>query len=78
MGVSFQTRPVSRSIIGVGTYPAPAQGVILILTLLGILFPLMKGLDPHLPPAAVAYQMARVAAARQLPLRFRLPNAAPR
>jgi len=26
-----------------------------------------SGLDPHLPPAAVAYQMPRVAAARQIP-----------
>jgi K+-transporting ATPase ATPase C chain len=26
-----------------------------------------SGLDPHLPPAAVAYQIARVAAARQVP-----------
>ena len=32
-----------QSIIGVGTYPAPAQGVILILTLLGTLFPLIVG-----------------------------------
>ncbi len=26
-----------------------------------------SGLDPHLPPAAIAYQLARVAAARNLP-----------
>ena len=27
-----------------------------------------SGLDPHLPPAAIAYQLARVAAARNLPV----------
>jgi K+-transporting ATPase ATPase C chain len=27
-----------------------------------------SGLDPHLPPAAIAYQLARVAAARNLPM----------
>ncbi|MNL64272.1 Potassium-transporting ATPase C chain [compost metagenome] len=27
-----------------------------------------SGLDPHLPPAAIAYQLARVAAARHLPV----------
>lgn len=27
-----------------------------------------SGLDPHLPPSAIAYQLARVAAARNLPL----------
>ena len=27
-----------------------------------------RGLDPHLPPAAIAYQLARVAAARNVPV----------
>lgn len=27
-----------------------------------------SGLDPHLPPAAINYQLARVAAARNLPV----------
>ena len=27
-----------------------------------------SGLDPHLPPAAIRYQLARVAAARNLPV----------
>jgi len=27
-----------------------------------------SGLDPHLPPAAIAYQLARVAAARNVPV----------
>ncbi|MCY1356857.1 Potassium-transporting ATPase KdpC subunit [compost metagenome] len=27
-----------------------------------------SGLDPHLPPAAIAYQLARVATARNLPV----------
>jgi K+-transporting ATPase ATPase C chain len=27
-----------------------------------------SGLDPHLPPAAIVYQLARVAAARNLPV----------
>lgn len=42
----------------------PAQGPVplALLTTSG------SGLDPQLPPAAVAYQLARVAAARQLPL----------
>ncbi|MHC8408164.1 potassium-transporting ATPase subunit KdpC [Pseudomonas sp. TMB3-21] len=42
----------------------PAQGPVplALLTTSG------SGLDPHLPPAAIAYQLARVAAARNLPM----------
>ncbi len=42
----------------------PAQGPVplALLTTSG------SGLDPHLPPAAIAYQLARVAAARNLPV----------
>jgi K+-transporting ATPase ATPase C chain len=42
----------------------PSQGPVP----LALLTTSASGLDPHLPPAAIAYQLARVAAARNLPV----------
>ncbi|MCJ8202798.1 potassium-transporting ATPase subunit KdpC [Pseudomonas sp. RGM2987] len=54
----------TRVIDDAGKLQVPGQGPVplALLTTSG------SGLDPHLPPAAIAYQLARVAAARNLPV----------
>ncbi|MGN8273964.1 potassium-transporting ATPase subunit KdpC [Pseudomonas sp. SMN5] len=54
----------TRVIDDAGKLQVPGQGPVplALLTTSG------SGLDPHLPPAAIAYQLARVAAARHLPV----------
>lgn len=53
----------SRVIEDAQKLQVPGQGPVP----LALLTTSASGLDPHLPPAAIAYQLARVAAARNLP-----------
>jgi K+-transporting ATPase ATPase C chain len=54
----------ARVIDDAGKLQVPGQGPVP----LALLSTSGSGLDPHLPPAAIAYQLARVAAARNLPV----------
>lgn len=54
----------ARVIDDAGKLQVPGQGPVP----LALLSTSGSGLDPHLPPAAIAYQLARVAAARKLSL----------
>ncbi|WP_434601413.1 potassium-transporting ATPase subunit KdpC [Pseudomonas sp. Z4-7] len=54
----------ARVIDDAGRLQVPGQGPVP----LALLSTSGSGLDPHLPPAAIAYQLARVAAARNLPV----------
>ncbi|WP_434572774.1 potassium-transporting ATPase subunit KdpC [Pseudomonas sp. Z3-8] len=54
----------ARVIDDAGKLQVPGQGPVP----LALLSTSGSGLDPHLPPAAIAYQLARVATARNLPL----------
>ncbi|WLG97392.1 potassium-transporting ATPase subunit KdpC [Pseudomonas sp. FP198] len=54
----------ARVIDDAGKLQVPGQGPVP----LALLSTSASGLDPHLPPAAIAYQLARVAAARNLPV----------
>ncbi|WP_434629396.1 potassium-transporting ATPase subunit KdpC [Pseudomonas sp. Z1-29] len=54
----------ARVIDDAGKLQVPGQGPVP----LALLSTSGSGLDPHLPPAAIAYQLARVATARNLPV----------
>jgi K+-transporting ATPase ATPase C chain len=54
----------ARVIDAAGKRLVPAQGPVP----LAMVTTSASGLDPHLPPAAIAYQLARVAAARNVPV----------
>jgi K+-transporting ATPase ATPase C chain len=54
----------ARVIDDAGKLQVPGQGPVP----LALLSTSGSGLDPHLPPAAIAYQLARIAAARKLSL----------